>query len=278
MDEKYILSTKTYEDWRNYLLVNSFFFDVLLKKLRKDLDLPEDGIKDLLEMMQWDTKRKNISKKEIIQTSKRKKKGVKIVKEIFATAEKIRREAYSPIWEMIEKFYDYDLDFSLLHTYVLGNTNISSNGSARVSIVTSPDNPISETGVYIKYSPYLSEKDMALLMKQARESYKSLFNYTHPSIRTKDENGNSYIKRPKLKIRQRKAKIPTKRQLKIYNVVEDFFKKNYSESPDFIKMEMVFKGVSEIIKENAGSIQRTYYTILSNYNLPSSVDTKKISV
>ena len=66
MDEKYILSTKTYEDWRNYLLVNSFFFDVLLKKLRKDLDLPEDGIKDLLEMMQWDTKRKNISKKETV--------------------------------------------------------------------------------------------------------------------------------------------------------------------------------------------------------------------
>ncbi len=278
MDEKYILSTKNYEDWRNYLFVNSFFFDVLLKKLRKDLDLPKDGIKDLSEMMQWDANKKNIFREKIITTSKRKRTGVKIVKEIFATEEKIRREAYLPIWEIIEKFFDYDLDFSLLHTYVLGNTNISSNGSSRVSIVTSPDNPISETGVYIKYSPYLSEKDMVLLMKQARESYKSLFNYTHPSIRTKDENGNSYIKRPKLKIRQRKVSKPTNRQLKIYNAVEDFLKRNYSNSPDSIKMEIVFKGVSEIIKENAGSIQRTYYTILGNYNLPSSVDTKKISV
>jgi hypothetical protein len=278
MEEKYILTTKSYEDWRNYLLVNSFFFDVLLKKLRKDLCLPEDGIKDLSEMMQWDANKKNIYNKEIFQTSKRKKKGIKIVKEIFATAEKIRREVYSPIWEMIEKFFDYDLDFSLLHTYVLGNTNISTSGSSRVSIVTSPQDPINETGVYIKYSPYLSEKDITLLMKQAKESYKSLFNYTHPSIRTKDENGNSYIKRPKLKIRQRKTNKPTNRQLKIYNAVENFLKGNYSSSSDSIKMEMVFKGVSETIKENAGSIQRTYYTILNNYNLPSSVDIKKISV
>jgi hypothetical protein len=251
---------------------------VLLKKLRKDLDLPEGGIEDLSEMMQWDANKKNIFREKIIPTSKRKKTGIKIVKEIFATAEKIRREAYHPIYEMIEKFFDYDLDFSLLHTYVLGGTNISSNGSSRVSIVTSPDDPISETGIYIKYSPYLSEKDMILLMKQARDAYKSLFNYTHPSIRTKDENGNSYIKRPKLKIRQRKAKIPTKRQLKIYYAIEDFLKGNYSNNPDSIKMEMVFKGVSKIIKENAGSIQRTYYTILSNYNLPSSVDIKKISI
>ena len=42
MEKKYILTTKNYEDWRNYLLVNSFFFDILLKKLRKDLDLPNN--------------------------------------------------------------------------------------------------------------------------------------------------------------------------------------------------------------------------------------------
>jgi len=42
MEDKYIPSTKTYEDWRNYLIVNSFFFDVLLKDMRKKLGLPEN--------------------------------------------------------------------------------------------------------------------------------------------------------------------------------------------------------------------------------------------
>lgn len=90
MNDLYILSTKTFEDYRNYLLVNSFFFNILMKKLRKDLGLPENGIEDIVKMVEWDANRKNIIRKEITPTSKQKKTKVKIVKEMFAIEDKIK--------------------------------------------------------------------------------------------------------------------------------------------------------------------------------------------
>lgn len=276
MEDKYILTTKNYEDWRNYLLVNSFFFDVLMKKLRNDLGLPEDGIKDLEEMIQWDGERKDQVRRKITPTSKRKKSGVQTVKEIFAIEDEVRRKAYPQIWEAVEKFTDYDFNFSLLHAYVFGNTGMSFGGSSRILMVTSPNDPIQETGVYIKYSPELSEKDIIALTKQARESYESLFKYRHPSERTHDENGKPYIKRPVLKVRQRKATQPTKQQLIIYESVENCLKEGYSSRSDSIKMHDVFELVATKLKKNINTVQRTYHVILRNYNLPSSVDTRNI--
>jgi len=277
MEDKYILSTNYFEDWRNYLLVNSFFFDVLMKKLRNNLGLPEDGIKDIEEMIRWDGEKKDKVRRKITPTSKRKKSGVQIVKEIFATEDEIRRKAYPQIWEAIEKFADYDLDFSLLHAYVLGNTGMSFRGSSRVLIVSSPNDPIRETGVYIKYSPELSEKDIVALTKQARDSYESLFKYRHPSVRTHDENGIPYIKRPELKVRQRKVAQPNKQQLIIFEAVEKCLKDGYSSKHDSIKMQDLFKVVAIKLKKNSNSVQRTYHAILRNYNLPTSVDTRNIS-
>lgn len=276
MEDKYILTTKNFEDWRNYLLVNSFFFDVLMKKLRRDLGLSEEGIKDLEEMIRWDGERKNKVRRKITPTSKRKKTGVQTVKEIFATEDEVRRKAYPQIWEAIEKFADYDLSFPLLHAYVLGNTGMSFGGSSRVLMVSSPDDPIRETGIYIKYSPELSEKDIIALTKQARESYESLFKYRHPSKRTHDENGKEYIKRPELKVRQRKVAQPTKEHLSIYEAVENHLKADYSHRSDSIKMQDVFEIVSNKLKKNINSVQRTYHAILRNYHLPTSVDTKNI--
>lgn len=276
MEDKYILTTKNFEDWRNYLLVNSFFFDVLMKKLRRDLGLPDKGISDLEEMIRWDGERKDKVRRKITPTSKRKKTGVQTVKEIFAIEDEVRRKAYPQIWEAIEKFADYDLSFPLLHAYVLGNTGMSFGGSSRVLMVTSPNDPIQETGVYIKYSPELSEKDIVVLAKQARESYESLFKYRHPSKRTHDENGKEYIKRPELKVRQRKVAQPTKQQLKIFEAIENCLKDSYSSRSDSIKMHDVFELVATKLKKNINSVQRTYHAILRNYNLPSSVDTRNI--
>lgn len=276
MEDKYILSTKNYEDWRNYLLVNSFFFEVLMKKLRIDLGLPEEGIKDLEKMIRWDGERKDQVRRKITPTSKRKKTGVQTVKEIFAIEDEVRRKAYPQIWEAIEKFADYDLSFPLLHAYVLGNTGMSFGGSSRILTVSSPDDSICETGVYIKYSPELSEKDIIALTKQARESYESLFKYRHPSERTHDENGKPFIKRPVLKIRQRKVAQPTKPQLIIFGAVENCLKEGYSSRSDSIKMKDVYELVATKLKKNVNSVQRTYHAILRNYNLPTSVDTKNI--
>lgn len=276
MEDKYILTTKNYEDWRNYLLVNSFFFDVLMRKMRRDLGLPEEGIKDIEEMICWDGERKDKVRRKITPTSKRKKTGVQTVKEIFAIEDEVRRKVYPQIWEAIEKFADYDFSFPLLHTYVLGNTGMSFNGTSRVLMVSSPNDPVRETGVYIKYSPELSEKDIIALTKQARESYESLFKYRHPSVRTHDENGRSYIKRPELKIRQRKVAQPTKQQLMIFEAVENCLKESYLSRSDSIKMHDVFELVATKLKKNINSVQRTYHAILRNYNLPSSVDTRNI--
>lgn len=276
MEEKYILSTKNYEDYRNYLLVNSFFFEILMRKLRSNLGLPQNGIEDLEEMIKWDAKKKDKIRHEITPTSKRKKSGVDTVKEILAIEDEVRRKAYTSIWDTIDKFSDFDFSFTLLHTYVLGNTGMSFQGSSRVSMVSSPNDPIRETGVYIKYSPELSERDITALLTQARDAYESLFKFTHRSVRTHDENGKPYIKRPEMKVRQRKASKPTDQQLKIYQAVEYELKEKYIDRPDSVKMQTVFENVAVKLKKNQNSIQRTYHAILRNYNLPTSVDTKNI--
>lgn len=276
MEEKYLLSTKTYEDWRNYLIVNSFFFDILLKKLRKDLDLPEVGITDLERMIKWDANKKAEIREQITPKSKRKKSGVKIVKEILGIEDNIRHKAYPTIWEAIEKFSDYNLNFPLIYTYVLGNTGMSFPGSSRVLMVSSPADPISETGVYIKYTPDLSENDMSGLMKQASDSFETLFKITHRSTRTHDKDGKPYIKRPELKVRLRKAEAPTPQQLKIYNAIEKYLKEKYINKPNSIKMQDVFKEVATEINVNKNSVQRSYHALLRNFHLPTSVDTKNI--
>ncbi len=276
MDEKYLLTTKTYEDYRNYLIVNGFFFDVLMKDLRTKLDLPPNGIQDIEQMIEWDGKRLSQIRDRITPKTRGKKSGVLIVKDLLGIEDATRREAYAPIWKAQEKFSDLNLNFSLLHTFVLGNTNMSFPGSSRVLMVSSPADPIRETGVYIKYSPDLSEKEMIELMKQASDSYQTLFKITHKSKRTHNKSGKPLIKRELLKVRRRKTDRPTDEQLKIYLAVESYLKENYSNRPDSIKMQRVFDEVANKLNINRDTLQRNYYTLIRNFQLPTSVDTKKI--
>jgi hypothetical protein len=228
-------------------------------------------------MLEWESERFSKIRKKHTTKTRGKKSGTRIVKEIFATEYAIRREAYAPIWEAIEKFSDLNLSYSFLHTFVLGLTNMSSPGSSRVYMVTSPNDPIEETGIYIKYDTGVSGKEMADLMKQAKESYETLFKITHSSRRTHDKDGRPFIERPKLKIRQRKMDAPTDKQLKMYLAIEKYLKENYIKSPDSIKLKTVFADVAGKLKINPGSLQRSYYAILDNFHLPTSVHTRKIS-
>jgi len=277
MEEKYILTTKTHEDWRNYLIVNSFFFDVLLKKLRSDLGLPEEGLENDQQIAKWDGRKMMAKRKQLTPKSKLKRTGVKIVKDTLATEDDVRRSVYKPIWDVIEKFSDYNLNFSLIRVYVLGDRNISFRGSSRVLMVSSPSDPIKQTGVYIKYSPELSEKEMASLMKQANEAFKTLFSITHKSTFTKNKSGKLYVKRPKLKVRLRRKSTPRKNQLKIYIEVQDYLRKNYTDNPDSIVMNNVFKDVASKMEANEGSIKRSYHALMNNFQLPTGIDTRKIS-
>lgn len=276
IEEKYILSTKHYEDYRNYLIVNSFFFDVLMKDLRAKLDLPLEGIPDIQKMIEWDAKKLSQIRDRITPNTRGKKSGVLIVKDLLGIEDATRQEAYAPIWQTLEKFNDLNLSFSLLHAFVLGSTSMSFSGSSRVSMVTSPADPIRETGVYIKYSPDLSEKEMIELMKQASDSYQTLFKITHKSKRTHDKSGKPFIKHEVLKVRQRKTDQPTEEQLKIYLAIENYLKENYSNRPDSIKMQAVFDEVADQLRINPDTLQRSYYVLVRNFQLPTSVDTKKI--
>lgn len=276
MKAKYILSAETHEDWRNYLIVNSFFFDVLLKKLRDDLGLPEKGLKDIQQIVKWDAQKKAAERKRLTPKYKKKRTGTKVAKDMLGIEDSVGRIVYKPIWDIIEEFSDYNLDFSLIHAYVLGDTNISFRGSSRILMVSSPADPICETGIYIKYTPELSQKDMVRIMKQASDSYQTLFKITHKSKRTHDKGGKPYIKRTRLKVPERKKPAPTKNQLKIYHAVENYLKKNYSEDPGSIKMQFVFDEVAKKLKANKSSLERSYHAVLRNFHLPTSVNTKNI--
>ncbi len=276
MEEKYILSTRTHEDWRNYLIVNSFFFEVLMKQLRHKLGLPLDGLDNVLQALEWEGEKLAKIRVKHSPRSRGMKSGVRIVRELIATEYATRRELFAPIWEIIEKFADLNLSFSLLHAFVLGSTNMSFSSSSRIFMVTSPNDPIEETGIYIKYTPDLSTDDMNQLLKHARESYNTLFTITHESKIIGAKSSNPKVKKAKLKIKQRKTDAPTKSQLELHREVENYLKENYTYRPDSIKMQLVFDAVAKKLNMNRSTLQRSYHALVRNFQLPTSVHTKKI--
>jgi len=277
MQDKYILTTKNYEDWRNYLIVNSFFFEVLMRELRLKLGLPKNGIADLHEMIEWEANKLSKVREKHTPIVRGNKSGVRIVKELMVTEYATRKEAYAPLWEVLNTFVDLNLGYSLLHTYVLGLTGMSFPGSSRVFMITSPEDPIEEAGVYIKYTPELGAKDMDEILKHARETYNTFYTITHESKIVGVKSGNRHVKKAKLKIRQRKFTKPTDQQLKIYLEVENYLKAHNLNQTDNIKMQNVFDAVSKLVGINRDTLQRTYYAVIRNFQLPTSIDTKKIS-
>lgn len=276
MEDSYILSTKTHEDWRNYLMVNGFFFYVLIQEIRSGLKLPKNGLKGIQEIYDWERKRMDDLRRKHMSKNIGNKSGTRKLIEHFALEDRVRRELYIPIWEFIEKFYDLNLGFNLIRDFVLGHTKLSFHGSGRVVMITSPEDPIKETGVYIKFTPELSETDMAFLKKQAIEAHQTLFKIRRDSKIKYDKLGKPYVKAEKMKIRKRKSSEPTKEQLKIYLAVENQLIKSYYDNPLSIKIPLVFEEVSSELRMNKGTIQRVYYAVLNNFHLPTSVDTKKI--
>lgn len=261
MKQKYLLSSKSHEDWRNYLIVNSFFFDVLMRYLRVKLKLPKKGLYNSQKIDEWEDKKFFEIRRRLIPKSKGNKSNKTITKEVSYIKAVMYQEVYKEIWETLEKFSHLNLSFSLLRLFALGHKNTLIVGSLKVFMVSSPKNPILETGIYIKYTPELNEKEMVELMRQAKNRYQMLFNITHNS---------------KLKIRQKKAQQPTKQQLIMYQTIENYLRKNYSSHPDAIKMQTVFDGVADKLKVNRDSLQRSYHAILRNFQLPTSVNTKQI--
>jgi len=252
--EKYILKTKSHEDWRNYLLVNSFFFAVLIQHLRKKLVIPSSGIGSATEIILWE--RKNMQ--QLADTLRNKSKGgtksvTRQMEEYYGLDFVIRQKLFEPIYDSIEKFHNFNLNFELLKVYVLGHTSMSFPGSSKVLLVTSPRDPITETGVYIKYTHELTNKEVANLKKQAEEGYQTL----------------SRIKGFKIEGNEKSRKAPKPDSLEVYLTIEKYLIEEKISKPNSFNINPIFEIVAEKLKSKPGTVRRKYYSIINNFQLPS---------
>lgn len=261
MKEKYILSTKTYEDWRNSLLVNSFFFHIFLRHIRKQMGIPSIGLESIQEIFSWERKQFELFNSKLNRRGKGgNKSGTRKIREHFEFEDKAKQHIYQYIWEILERFNNLDLNFEMVRLLVLGHTNLSFPGSSRVQIVTSPKNSIRETGVYIKFSPDISNREIIQLKKQALRGYQTLLHVTGQ----------------KQNLREKKKTIPTKQQLKIYTAVESHLIEFYSSKPWSFVINRVFEEVAHLLHMSHGTVRRIYYTTINNFNLPSTPELNKI--
>ena len=260
MNTLYILTSKTYEDWRNFLLVNSFFYQVVLLYLRNKLHLPKNGLNSTEKIIDWEQEKVKNIKYNKSGLKGGNKSGIRKIKELIELKEVIKDELYKPIWEIIEIFHVFNLDFQLLRLYTLGEKRLSSTGSSMVHIVTSYNDPIRESGIYIKYTPGLTDKELILLKKQAKDGYITL----------------SKIKGFKMSKVEKKISEPNDDQLKVFMAVETFLIKNYLDQPHAFKIELIFEKVATNLNSKTGTIRRKYYSVINNFNLPSTPELNKI--
>lgn len=261
MSEKYFRKTRSHEDWRNYLLVNSFFFAVLIQHLRKRLEIPSNGIESAAEIILWE--RNNMQK--LADTLRKKSKGgtksaTRQMEEYYGLDFVIRQKLFEPIYESLERFHNFSLNFELLKVYTLGHTSISFPGSTKVLLVISPSDPITETGVYIKYTPELTNKELANLKKQAVEGYQTL----------------SRIKGFKIEGNKKSRKSPRKDSLEVFLTVEKYLIEEKISKPYSFNINPILEIIAQKLKSKPGTVRRKYYSIVNNYQLPTFHDVSLI--
>lgn len=245
--------------------------------LREQFDIPLEGFKSEKEVMKWAERDKNtilhnakddLSKKKEFGNKSNKRKAF----EKSALVNKSKWEIYKPIYDAIDKYPHLQLEFTYLKLIVFGDKAPFVNrddylGDNHIYSVQSSHNSIAEAGIYIKYLPFLSDKELLALKKEASKSYAIL------------------MENKKLAVRELLADVKEKRKRKsLSDEVERYYLKIEERCIDryiknkFIQLGLFFQELADELKVNSSIIRNSYYTIQKRYNLPSVTEASDIPV
>lgn len=261
MNIEYKPQDHTYGEIRRHLLSRNYFIYRVILNLRQKMGLPPEGLGSFQNIFDWQAQQNTKLYKKYHNPKRWKfKSGVRKIKEFAETIFQVDQELYKPVFEAINKFSHIDLEFNLLTDFVLGMTDVRYNGSSKILRVTSAQNPITDVGVYIKYTPDLRDREFKKLKKEADEAYRIL-GYYYPALKKRKD--------------QRKSNKVNQKNIDFYIAVEqaliDIYEKGKGAYLDLAQQQ-----VSEQIDISATKLKIIHASIQKKYNLPSITEVSKI--
>ena len=265
-EEKYLVQGTSFHETRRWLLSQTFFIYKLIRYLRHKLHLPLDGFSTDEEAITWEREHKTILDYDTLPKDKGGNKSKwRLDKELNILYSKNKQEVFKPIYEAIDKFPQIQLEFMFLRGLVLGYKDYDNEkgylfNENQIYLVQSFQAPITEFGIYIKYAPWLSDKEFLALKKEAQDYYDYMFNIQNHEEKRKN---NKFSK-----------------DIKYFLAVEVTIIKAYVEHPTFFKvkfsMEEFFDIVATGMKVNSSMVRNKYYQVQNRYYLPSITEVFRI--
>ena len=269
------ISGDDFQDERHFLLGESFFIYRLVMYLRARFQVPLEGFKNEKEAMKWVERDKSkmlfnqaddLPQKKGFGTKSRKRKEF----EKNAFISKSTKEIFKPIYEAIDKYPHLQLEFKFLKLIVFGENAPFINvmdaiGDNYIYYVPASQQPITEVGVYIKYSPFLSNDDLEQLKKEASITYRLLT--------TNKKLPLNELLKPMDEKRKRKS-LSNKVEKYYLQIEEKCINRYLNKKP--IQLDLFFQELADELKVNSSVIRNSYYTIQKRYNLPSVTEASNI--
>lgn len=266
VENKYLIQDKSFHETRRWLLSQTLFIYKLVRYLRHKLHIPLDGFSTDKEALAWERERKTILEHSDLPKGKGGNKSQsRLDEELTIQYTKNKQEVFKPIYETIDKFPQLQLEFMFLRGLVLGYKDCSNekgylSSENQVYLVQSFQAPLAEFGIYIKYAPWLSDKELLALKKKAQDYYNYMFH-----------NGAQAEKR---------KRDDLSKDSKYFLAVEHTSITAYVELPNYYKvnfnMKEVFDIVATALKVNEGVIRKTYYRVQKKFYLPNITEVSKI--
>lgn len=257
---------KSFIETRNRLLFfNSFFGKQLVLFLRNRLGVPPQGFANIREILGWERQKGTEIMKHHFPKKIHwgKESDTRILEKRLVAVSKTDTELYSPISLCIDRFKHLNLRFDFIKAIVLGHKDFALSGSGMVYIVASPEDSLDQEGVYIKFSPKFSNKQLLELKKEASEAYVLFQKITQP-------------KKFKLLKHKKLTSGSLEQHLKLYEAVEKQYLEQYNQHPSYCSLGVIFQELSKKLQVLESTLRNTYYKIQERYNLPSVTEASKI--
>lgn len=255
-------TSRGYNQIRESLLKHNFFVHRLILTARQELGIPSRGFKNPKEISNWEmSRRSKILKGLWPKRGFGTKSNTRVLKERLALFNEAERELYRPITKLLEKFNNLDLDYRFIKALVLGYKNFAVSGSSKVYIVTSSEDPIKEPGVYIKFTPSMTDKKLLEKKKEAKKAFELLQKIVSGKIsRSRREQIGKRLKKP----------------IKIYIEIEERCKALYSKKPALCTLENVLNELAKRQKVKKSTLRSNYYKVKRRFKLPSITKISKL--
>src|SRR5215469_10407233 len=113
IEEKYIIQDKSFSEMRRWLLSQTFFMYKLIRYMRYELHIPLEGFTTDEEGLLWEKEHKTIFDYDDLPNNKGGTKSqLRQNRELMILYNKNKREVFKSIYDVIDKFPQYQLEFT----------------------------------------------------------------------------------------------------------------------------------------------------------------------